>query len=185
MGRLAALGFALALAVAVLLGGTAGLRSAQEGTPVVPAGVTDESLASGEVNLGEAEGCQGGCRRLDLRRYTLAPGESVPAQIVSESAAIYVDAGKIVLTAREGAIRLSRAQITGAATPVATPEAGLPAEETLPIGTEVLLTAGDALFHAQDAAYEFSNAGETPAVVIVAFLGRSEESPGEGCQGGC
>ncbi len=195
MGRLTALGFALALAVAALLGGAPGLRSAQEGTPAAtpvidtPAEVTDEPLASGEVELGGARGCQGGCGRLALRRYTLAPGERIPDQIVSESAAIYVDAGTIAFTALEGEIQLTRAQIGAAASPVATPDAtpgaGLAAEETLPVGSEVLLNAGDALFHARDAAYEFRNDGATPAVVLVAFLGLVEPGPEEGCQGGC
>lgn len=195
MGRLAALGFALALVVATLLGGAPSLRSAQEGTPAAApmeeafAAFTDETLASGDVEPGDEEGCQGGCRRLDLKRYTLAPGESIPDQITSESAAIYVDAGTIAFTALEGEIRLTRAQVAAAASPVTTPDAtpgaGSAAQETLPIGTEVLLNTGDALFHGRDAAYGFRNDGDTPAVVLVAFLGLIEQSPAEGCQGGC
>ncbi len=195
MGRLAVLGFALALVVVTLFGGAPGLRSAQEGTPAANpvdgdfGGVRDETLVSGDVEPRDVEGCQGGCRRLDLKRYTLAPGESIPNQIFSESAAIYVDAGTIALTALEGEIRLTRAQLAAAGSPVATPvatsDADLAAGELLPIGTEVRLNAGDALFHGGDAAYEFRNDGDTPAVVLVAFLGLIEESPAEGCQGGC
>ncbi len=198
MGRLAALGFALVLVAATLLGGATGLRSAQEGTPVATpvvatsAEVRDETLVSGDVEYGGAEACHGGCRRLELHRVTLNPGAGVPEQVFS-GAAIHVETGTVAFMASEGEIQISQAQDNTAASPAATPltmmEAtpsyGRAAAGMLPIGTEVLLGSGDALFHSQDATYGFRNAGETQAVVLLVFIGPPEPEPAEACHGGC
>ena len=98
---------------------------------------------------------------LSLYRVTLGPGATVPPHTHPGASVVYVESGTFGFTSLEGEARLIRA---GAA---ATPGAE---GEVLAVGTEVLLTAGDALFFPGEHGDAGRNAGDGPVVLLLANL---------------
>ena len=96
---------------------------------------------------------------LVLRRTTIAPGGGVPPHSHPGSIVLVVDAGTWGYTSLGGTIRLTRAAVDGTPTPA----------EEVPIGVEVILTKGDALF-VEDPQDEIRNAGEDDVVLLIAGL---------------
>ena len=98
---------------------------------------------------------------LSLYRLALGPGAIVPPHTHPGASVVYVESGTLGFTLLEGEARLVRA---GAA---ATPGAQ---GEMLAHGTEVTLTAGDALFFPGEHADAARNAGDGPLVLLLANL---------------
>jgi redox-sensitive bicupin YhaK (pirin superfamily) len=96
---------------------------------------------------------------LVLRRTTIAPGGGLPPHSHPGSIVLVVDAGTFGFTPLGGTTQLTRAAVDG--TPA-------PAEE-VSIGTEVILTKGDALF-LEDPQDTIRNAGEDDVVLLLATL---------------
>ena len=96
---------------------------------------------------------------LSLRRITIAPGGSIPAHSHPGALVIFVEAGTWGYTSLGGTIQLTRAAAVGTPAPT----------ETMPEGTEVILTAGDWLF-VEDPQDDVRNAGEDDVVLLVAGL---------------
>jgi hypothetical protein len=96
---------------------------------------------------------------LILRRTTIAPGGGLPPHSHPGSLLLVVDAGTWGYTALGGTIQLTRAAVDGTPTPA----------EAVPMGTEVILTKGDALF-VEDPQDEIRNAGEEDVVLLIAGL---------------
>ena len=132
---------------------------------IAPGTVAQEaSPAAGEVAaelLGHGPPTAAPGFDLSLYRVTLGPGGVVPPHTHPGASAVYVESGTFGFTPLEGEARLIRA---GAA---ATPDAQ---GETLAHGTEVMLTAGDALFFPGEHGDAGRNAGDGPVVLLLANL---------------
>ncbi len=127
--------------------------AAQESTPLTePVGIEGVDLGSGQpTSIPEME--------LVLRRTTIAPGGGIPPHSHPGSLLLVVDAGTFGYTPLGGTTQLTRAAVAGTPAPV----------EEVPIGTEVLLTKGDALF-LEDPQDTIRNAGEDDVVLLLATL---------------
>ncbi len=126
---------------------------AQEATPLTETdGVVGELLGTGQPTA--APGME-----LVLRRTTIAPGGGLPPHSHPGSILLVVDAGTWGYTPLGGTIHLTRAAVDGTPTPA----------EEVPIGVEVILTKGDALF-VEDPQDEIRNAGEDDVVLLIAGL---------------
>jgi len=98
---------------------------------------------------------------LSLYRVTLGPGGVVPPHTHPGASVVYVESGTLGITSLEGEARLIRAEAA------ATPDAQ---GEMLAHGTEVTLTAGDALFYPGEHGDSARNAGDGPVVLVLANL---------------
>ena len=128
-------------------------RAAQESTPLTETvGVVGNILGAGQPT--SAPGME-----LVLRRTTIAPGGGIPPHSHPGSIVIVVDSGTWGYTPLGGTIQLTRAAVDGTPTPA----------EELPMGTEAILTKGDALF-VEDPQDEIRNAGEEDVVLLIAGL---------------
>ncbi len=126
--------------------------AAQDATPAGPVGITGELLGVGEPTT--TPGLE-----LSLRRITFAPGGLIPPHSHPGALVIYVESGTWGHTALGGTAQLTRASVGG--TPAAAEEVAM--------GTEMILTAGDALY-VEDPQDEVRNAGEDDVVLWVAGL---------------
>ncbi|MDP9369798.1 MAG: cupin domain-containing protein [Chloroflexota bacterium] len=126
-------------------------------TPTGATGTTTQPMGAGQPAA--APGLQ-----LSLRRITIAPGGQIPAHSHPGALVIFVEAGSFGYTALGGTIQLTRAAAGGTPSPA----------EAMPIGTEVILTAGDSLF-ADDPQDDVRNAGDDDVVILVAGLTRAGE----------
>ncbi len=120
--------------------------------PAGPVGVTGELLGVGQPTTTPG-------MELSLRRITLAPGGLIPPHSHPGALVIYVESGTWGHTALGGTAQLTRASVGG--TPAAAEEVAM--------GTEMILTAGDALY-VEDPQDEIRNAGEDDVVLWVAGL---------------
>ena len=154
-------------------------RAAQDATPAAPGGATGTTAQL--LGGGQPQAAQG--LELTLRRIVHEPGAAVPAHSHPGALVIFVDAGTWGYTTLGGTALLTRAGAT--ATPAAGGAAASPgavtfgggapgAGEPLPVGEEVLLTAGDWLF-VEDPEDAVRNAGEDDVVLLVAGLTRVGE----------
>jgi hypothetical protein len=130
-----------------------GLRraAAQEATP-------DPEGVAGEVLGADLPSSPSGVE-LSLRRTVVAPGGGLPPHSHPGAIVLVVDAGTWGYTPLEGTVRLTRAAADGTPAPVEEP----------PLGVELILTAGDAIF-AEDSRDEMRNAGDDDVVLLMATL---------------
>jgi quercetin dioxygenase-like cupin family protein len=136
------------LAFARVIPGTA----AQDATPAAQA-------SQQMLGLGQLTSVPG--YELQLARVTFPPGSTVPPHTHPGGAVIYVESGTLGWTVLQGETRLQRAGT------VATPEAQ---GELVAVDSEVILTAGDALFLPAAHGDDVRNAGEDTLVLLVANL---------------
>lgn len=130
------------------------LAGAQDATPAPmgAVGVTIQLMGGGQPISAPGLG-------LTLRRTTIAPGGRLPAHSHPGAHVIVVEAGTWGYTPLGGTAQLMRAGATEPPVP----------GETLPFGTEVILTAGDWLF-VEEPQDDIRNAGEDDVVLLVAAL---------------
>jgi hypothetical protein len=147
LSRRAALIGGGALAVALAAHGRA---AAQEATPA-PDEILVESLGAGLP-----AGTPG--RQHILARMTFPAGFVLPAHTHPGPVVAYVDSGTFAFTSLAGETR----SVTRAANPE-TPEVP-------PLDTEVVLAAGDSLFHDEDWMGIDHNIGDEPCVLLLAVL---------------
>ncbi len=154
LSRRAALGRAAAVAAALSLGHRLSTRiAAQEATPPPdPEKVVGELLGAGQPTATPG-------MELILRRTTIAPGGGIPPHSHPGSIILVVDSGTWGYTPLGGTIQLTRAAVNGTPTPA----------EAVPMGTEVILTKGDALF-VEDPQDDIRNAGDDDVVLLIAGL---------------
>jgi quercetin dioxygenase-like cupin family protein len=119
---------------------------AQDGTPAVEP-VAIETLARG-VPAGT------GGRTLVLQRIVVQPGVEIPSHHHPADLAYVIESGAFGFTVREGSVELTRGK-TGAT-------------ETVAVGTEVVLEAGDAMFEGEGVVHVARNAGTEPVVILLA-----------------
>jgi len=151
--RRTVMGAATAVAVALGLGGRLGARAAQESTPMTETvGVVGDILGTGQPTATPG-------MELILRRTTISPGGGIPPHSHPGALVLVVDSGTWGYTPLGGTVRLTRAAVDGTPTPA----------EELPMGVEVILTKGDALF-VEDPQDEIRNAGEDDVVLLIAGL---------------
>jgi hypothetical protein len=154
--------------------------AAQDATPPAAAGGATGTTAQ---LLGGGQPASAPGLELTLRRIVHAPGGQVPAHSHPGALVIFVEAGTWGYTSLGGTALLTR--VGAAATPAASGAAASPgaltfgggapgAGEPLPVGQEVLLTAGDWLF-VEDPQDAVRNAGGDDVVLLVAGLTRVGE----------
>lgn len=130
-----------------------GAHAAQDSAPLTaPKGVTIQVIGAGQPATTPG-------MELTLRRTTIAPGGGLPPHSHPGALVIVVESGTWGYTALGGGIELTRAAVGGTPGP----------KEPIGIGTEVTLTAGDALF-VEDPQDDFRNLGEEDVVLLVAGL---------------
>ena len=145
---------------ALLLAAGARPAAAQDATPAAPTGAVGVAMqAMGGGSPASAPGLE-----LTLRRTTLAPGGRLPAHSHPGALVIFLEAGAFGYTALGGTVQLTRAAASGTPAPA----------EDMPIGTEVILNAGDRLF-VEDPQDDIRNAGQDDVVLLVAGLTRIGE----------
>jgi quercetin dioxygenase-like cupin family protein len=151
----------IALVTAVTFGlGVNALRdvTAQQGTPAAGgSGVTTTVLGRMPSDLAPGQA-------LALLQVTFAPGGSVAAHTHPGETIYHLAQGTLQFTLLEGEAQLVRAAdgVPAAATPTAV--------ESIPVGTELTLTAGDTIYYTASAVQSERNDGDEDAVVLVANL---------------
>ncbi len=146
----------------VLVGKPAVQTVAQEASPAAspsagPVGVTSVLIGGGEPVAAPGH-------ELTLRRVTIAPGGGIPTHSHPGARVIYLESGTWGYTALGGTARLTRAAVAGTPSPA----------EDLPVGTELILHAGDVLY-VEEPADDIRNAGDEPVVLLIAGLTRFGE----------
>jgi quercetin dioxygenase-like cupin family protein len=145
--------FVVPVVILMLMSGVAGLRSGATARAAVDAPITIETLGTGMPS--DAPG-----KALLLLRVTIQPGAAFPAHIHPGTVVIAVESGDFGFTVLEGEAIATRAVASG------TPE---PAE-TLAVGTEAVMHAGDQVFEQAGVVHTARNAGTTPVVVLLSAL---------------
>jgi quercetin dioxygenase-like cupin family protein len=143
----------IAIAAAVLLLGVLPARLfAQSATPMASPAmqpVTVEMLGSGMPN--NAPGLS-----LELQRFTLQPGATVPKHVHPGAYVITVQSGQLGIAVVKGNVQFTKA---GSTTP-----------QTISAGTDVIGQAGDTFFEQGGVVHSARNVGSTPTVVLAAAL---------------
>ena len=158
LGRLGLGGLGIALLAA------RGSQAVAQGDPSMPpgaVGITPEPLGSGQPTVAPGYA-------LGLVRLTYAPDATLNAHTHPGASILYIESGALTYTLTQGT-----ATVTRASDNPATPGAA-PATEPLSPG-EVVLEAGDALFEDADVVHTARNAGDEPAVVLIANLLEADE----------
>lgn len=150
LGRVAFVLFALA----ALIAGQTGPAAASQAT------VTAASEPITIVNLGSGMPSGAPGQAIVLLRITLQPGAAFPAHVHPGALVIAVESGDFAFTVISGQAEATRGVASG------TPEA----TETLAAGQEALFHAGDEIFEQEGIIHTARNAGDSPAVVLVAAL---------------
>jgi quercetin dioxygenase-like cupin family protein len=145
---------ALVCIVAVFAVGRVASGVAQESaTPTGPAPITIQTLGSGQPSNSPGNA-------ILLLRITLQPGAAFPPHIHPGALVIAVESGDFAFTVFKGEADATRAIATGTPEPT----------EKLTAGQEVVFHAGDEIFEQAGVVHTARNAGNTPAVVLVAGL---------------
>jgi quercetin dioxygenase-like cupin family protein len=145
---------ALVCIVAVFVFGRVASGFAQDSaTPTGPEPITIQTLGSGAPSNSPGNA-------ILLLRVTLQPGAAFPAHIHPGALVIAVESGDFAFTVIQGEADATRGVATG------TPE---PTEQ-LTAGQEVVFHAGDEIFEQAGVVHTARNAGDVPAVVLVAGL---------------
>ncbi len=131
----------------------AGITSARAAHAAADAPITIETLGTGMPS--DAPG-----KALLLLRVTIQPGAAFPAHTHPGALVIGVESGDFSFTVLDGEAVATRNVVSG------TPE---PAE-TLAVGKEVVLHAGDEIFEQAGVLHTARNAGTAPVVVLVSAL---------------
>jgi quercetin dioxygenase-like cupin family protein len=100
---------------------------------------------------------------LQLERYTLAEGASMPEQSRPGAIAVYVQQGLFAFAVVEGEAAVTKA--------------GSPRSDIIEAGTEVIAYPGDEIFINGGVVHTARNAGSTTVVVLTAAL-TTGENPG-------
>ncbi len=145
----------LALTLLMLTAVGGGLVHAQmdESMPPGSNGITPQPMGGGLPS--SAPGLAMG-----LVRLTYEPGATLNTHTHPGASILYIESGTLTYTLIEGS-----ATVTRAPADPATP----PATEPLAVGV-IELNAGDSLFEDADVIHTANNAGDVPAVVIIANL---------------
>lgn len=156
MRRSLVLLLSLTLLAGTLLGAGRALPiGAQGATPTAAPGAV--GVAFQVLGRGLPKGSPG--QALSLLRVTLQPGGTVATHTHPGQTVLYVDSGTFGYTLYQGEVQLTRAAVAGTPGPT----------EQLTPGTEAILHPGDWLFE-QGVVHSARNAGDTPAVVLIAAL---------------
>ena len=132
-------------------GATAAHDLTQEADPF--AGVTIEALGGGPSALAPDY-------NLVLLRITMEPGANIPPHRHPGEVVLSVDTGTFGTTFVDGGGTISRATTPG--TPAAT--------ESVTVGTENILEAGDSLAYGEAAAHTMTNPGDEPLVLLISAI---------------
>jgi quercetin dioxygenase-like cupin family protein len=143
----------VALLMAMAISGSVVHAQMDHSMPPGSTGITPQPLGSGLPS--SAPGLAMG-----LVRLTYAPGATLNSHTHPGASILYIESGTLTYTLIEGTATVTRASADPASPPVAEPFAAGVIE----------LSAGDSLFEDADVIHTANNAGEEPAVVLIANL---------------
>jgi quercetin dioxygenase-like cupin family protein len=103
-----------------------------------------------------------------LQRVNHQPGNVVPTHIHPGAEILYVETGTYGYTDWQGDVFVTRG--IGATPTAGSATATPPAAEQVPVGTEILLHAGDSLFQDRGVVHELRVMGDTPASQLLSRL---------------
>ena len=103
-----------------------------------------------------------------LQRVNHQPGDGVPPHIHPGAEILYVETGTYVYTDFQGDAFVTRG--TGATPTAGSATATPPAAEQVPVGTEILLQAGDSLFQDRGVVHALRVMGDAPASQLLSRL---------------
>lgn len=103
-----------------------------------------------------------------LQRVNHQPGDAVPTHIHPGAEILYVETGTYIYTDFEGDAFVTRG--TGATPTAGYATATPPAAEQVPVGTEILLHAGDSLFQDRGVVHALRVMGDAPASQLLSRL---------------
>jgi quercetin dioxygenase-like cupin family protein len=98
-------------------------------------------------------------------RVTFEPGAAAGAHSHPGATVYHIELGSLVFTLVEGQAMLMRVGT------MATPDAA----ESIELGTEIVLNAGDTVFYEGDAVQTEVNNGDEPAVILIANIRGADE----------
>jgi quercetin dioxygenase-like cupin family protein len=143
----------IVLLMAMAISGSLVRAQMDHSMPPGATGITPQPLGSGLPST--APGLAMG-----LVQLTYAPGATLNTHTHPGASILYVESGTLTYTLIEGTATVTRASADPATPPVT---------ETLATGV-IELAAGDSLFEDADVIHTANNAGEEPAVVLIANL---------------
>ena len=103
-----------------------------------------------------------------LQRVNHQPGDAVPTHIHPGAEILYVETGTYIYTDFQGDAFVTRG--TGATPTAGYATATPPAAEQVPVGTEILLQAGDSLFQDRGVVHALRVMGDAPASQLLSRL---------------
>jgi quercetin dioxygenase-like cupin family protein len=103
-----------------------------------------------------------------LQRVKHQPGDAVPTHIHPGAEILYVETGTYIYTDFQGDAFVTRG--TGATPTAGYATATPPAAEQVPVGTEILLHAGDSLFQDRGVVHALRVMGDAPASQLLSRL---------------
>jgi quercetin dioxygenase-like cupin family protein len=103
-----------------------------------------------------------------LQRVNHQPGDAVPTHIHPGAEILYVETGTYIYTDFQGDAFVTRG--TGATPTAGYATATPPAAEQVPVGTEILLHAGDSLFQDRGVVHALRVMGDAPASQLLSRL---------------
>jgi quercetin dioxygenase-like cupin family protein len=103
-----------------------------------------------------------------LQRVNHQPGDAVPTHIHPGAEILYVETGSYIYTDFQGDAFVTRG--TGATPTAGYATATPPAAEQVPVGTEILLQAGDSLFQDRGVVHALRVMGDAPASQLLSRL---------------
>lgn len=164
---------AIPLLVALLVGlgvaGRGGLSAlAQEATPAVDGPRPGVSFTP--LGFGTADQLPTVPADFALFRLGLEPGSSFPVEASDASVALVVIESGTLTIRVEAPVHVTRAATIAAFATPGVDENSAPTPEAIPAGTEFTMAAGDSAFFPANVAGEVRNAGQEPAVALVATL---------------
>src|SRR5215212_5100040 len=103
-----------------------------------------------------------------LQRVNHQPGDAVPTHIHPGAEILYVETGSYIYTDFQGDAFVTRG--TGATPTAGSATATPPAAEQVPVGTEILLQAGDSLFQDRGVVHALRVMADAPASQLLSRL---------------
>jgi quercetin dioxygenase-like cupin family protein len=103
-----------------------------------------------------------------LQRVSHQPGDAVPTHIHPGAEILYVETGTYIYTDFQGDAFVTRG--SGATPTAGSATATPPAAEQVPVGTEILLQAGDSLFQDRGVVHALRVMGDAPASQLLSRL---------------
>ena len=156
------------MALIVVVAATQGSQHSA-GSSATPAGLASPAASGGVVRsvLVEAKPAAALDQTLQLVRYVIQPGTTLPAHIHPGTQLAWIAEGELTYTVVRGEIRVERSTVDGTPGPV----------EWFQSGETTVLRAGDAVIETEGNVHFGENRGAEPLVILAATLLEAGQPP--------